>query len=129
MTELMQSVACRLAASSCCCDQSAHTGSFSTRSRITLVSTRINELVLPAGQRHDLVGAHLYSRYAAQPSEAAHRPVPLAFAMAQYYIAAWCELEVHGRAGFNPKQVANFFGNRDLPLGGYSGCHWNKVIR
>src|SRR3954451_7897067 len=123
MAALMQRVACRLAASSCCCDQSAHTGSFSTRSRSTLVSTRITELVLAAGQRHDLVGAHLYSCDAAQPSEAAHRPLPLAFAMAQYYIPAWRELEIHGRAGFNPEQVADLFRNRDLPLGSYSGCH------
>ena len=90
---------------------------------MTLVSTRINGLALAAGQRHDLVGAHLYSCDAAQPSKAAHRPLPLAFAMAQYDIAAWCELEVHGRAGFNLEQVANFLGNRDLPFGSNSGCH------
>src|SRR6478672_2527488 len=125
MTGLMQRVACRLAASSCCCDQSAHIGSFSTRSRSTLVSTRVNELVLtPApGERHDLVGTHLHRRDAAQTSKAAHGSLAFAFAMAQYHISSRCELEVNGRAGLNPEQIANLFWNRDLPFRSYRGCH------
>src|SRR5207244_3458485 len=119
----MQRIAWRLAFSNCCSDQSAHTGSFSTTSRMTFVSTRINASVPAPSKGHDLAGAHLYGCNTAQARETVGRPFRSSFGPAQYHIAAWSQFKDDGGAGFNPEQVSNLLGNRNLPFGCERRCH------
>ena len=44
-------------------------------------------------------------------------------------VTVCCELEIHGRAGLNPEQVAHFLGDRDLPFEVTVVAIWNKVIQ
>lgn len=80
-------------------------------------------LGLAAREGHDLLGAHLYRGNTAQKGESARRSFRFALAMAQQYVAHGSEFKVHRRAGFDPEQVTNLLGNRDLAFGCDCGCH------
>src|SRR5260370_8977932 len=75
MTALIASLRLIAAASSCCCDQSAHCGWSDTTSRRTLVSTRINSALAP-GEREDFLAAQPDRRGSANRGKPPARPPP-----------------------------------------------------
>src|SRR6266446_4454953 len=112
MTGLIMSVNLSAAASSCAWDHAAHCLSFSTTSRMTLVSTS-STLILAAGERHDLSRCHFDGRRATQFAEAGFsRGLPAC--SDDHHASVRARFKLNGCSGLDAQIIADFFGNSDL---------------
>src|SRR6266852_3791879 len=117
MTALIASLRLIAAASSCRCDQSAHSGWSDTTSRRTLVSTRINSALAP-GEREDFLGAQPDRSGSANRGKAAARALAPGGAspLAQQHVPFRADLELDPAAGADAEMIAHPLRDGDLPF-------------